>query len=79
MTLLRPFLFLLTLTLSFASSAQVPQGDSCTVSIETIYCCAELFITRDWLLPMLMNGQVIPILSSGQPQGWAGLRSGKCA
>jgi|GEM_PF-1505552 len=36
MTLLRPFLFLLTLALSFASSAQVPQGVSCTATIETI-------------------------------------------
>jgi len=26
-----------------------------------------------------LEQQVIPILSSGQPQGWAGLRSGKCA
>jgi len=58
MRLSRPLHFLLAGTLSFACSAQVPQGDSCTVSIETIYCCAELFITRDWLLPMLMNGQV---------------------
>jgi|GEM_PF-3930648 len=23
-----------------------------------MYCCVELFIVRDWLLPMLMYGQV---------------------
>jgi len=36
MRLSRPLHFLLAVTLSFASSAQVPQGDSCTVTIETI-------------------------------------------
>jgi len=36
MRLFRPLHLLLAATLSFASSAQVPQVDSCTVTIETI-------------------------------------------